>query len=81
MPISGLVITLNSEESLAAPAIAAVAARTEFVVGDRNGRWLPVAMEARDDAQSRELHDWLQALDGVDFVDVASVNFEVLNED
>ena len=81
MPISGLVITLNPEESLAATAMAAVATRREFVVGERNGRWLPVAMEARDDAQSRELHDWLQSLDGVDFVDVASVNFEVSHED
>jgi hypothetical protein len=80
MPISGLVITLNREASLAERAIEAVAARREFTIGERNGRWLPVVMEARDDAHSRELHDWLQSLDGVDFVDVASVNFEVSHE-
>ena len=44
--------------------------------GERNARWLPVAMEARDDAESRDLHDWLNALPGVDFVDVVYVNFD-----
>jgi hypothetical protein len=76
MITSGLVITLTSDATLAAQAIAKVTARDEFTSGDRNDRWLPVAMEARDDAESRDLHDWLQALPGVEFVDVVYVNFE-----
>jgi len=76
MITSGLVLTLTSDATLAAEAIAKVSARDEFTPGDRNDRWLPIAMEARDDAASRDLHDWLHALPGVEFVDVVYVNFE-----
>ena len=76
MITSGLVITLSSDATLAAQAIAKLGARPEFTLGERNDRWLPMAMEARDDVESRERHDWLHALPGVEFVDVVSVNFE-----
>ena len=59
MITSGLVVTLSSDAALAAQAASAIAGRVEFTVGERSDRWLPVAMEARDDAQSRELHDWI----------------------
>ena len=78
MITSGLVITLSADAELAAQAVANGGARAEFMPGERNDRWLPVAMEARDDAESRDLHDWLSALPGVEFVDVVYVNF---NED
>lgn len=76
MPISGLILTLNDDAELAAQAVASLGTRPEFLPGERNARWLPVAMEARDDAASRDLHDWLNALPGVDFVDVVYVNFD-----
>ena len=76
MPISGLILTLNADAALAAQAVATLSTRPEFLPGARNARWLPVAMEARDDAASRDLHDWLNALPGVDFVDVVYVNFD-----
>jgi hypothetical protein len=76
MITSGLVITLSADAALAAQAVAAISARPEFMPGERNARWLPVAMEAHDDAESRNLHDWLHALPGVEYVDVVSVNFE-----
>lgn len=76
MITSGLVITLSAEAALATQAIAEVSARPEFTPGERNDRWMPVAMEARDDAQSRALHDWLHARPGVDYVDVVFVNFD-----
>ena len=76
MIISGLILSLSADETLAAQAVAMVSTRAEFLPGERNARWLPVAMEARDDAESRDLHDWLHALPGVDFVEVAYVNFE-----
>ncbi|MCI0537787.1 MAG: hypothetical protein L0Z50_21445 [Verrucomicrobiales bacterium] len=77
MTTSGLVITLSSDAQLAAQAVATLSARTEFTSGACLGRWLPVAAEARDDAESRRLHDWLQALPGVEFVDVVYVNFDL----
>ena len=76
MIISGLILSLSADEALTAQAVASVSTRTEFMPGERNARWLPVAMEARDDAASRDLHDWLNALPGVDFVDVVYVNFD-----
>lgn len=78
MITSGLVITLSSDAKLAATALDQIAARPEFTAEARQDRWLPVAMEACDDAQSRELHNWLHDLPGVEFVDVVYVNF---NED
>ena len=74
-------LTLNADKKLAEAARGEIAARGEFTVGERNDRWLPVVMEGTDDAQCRDLHDWLQTLPGVDYVDVASVHFEVTHED
>ena len=76
MITSGLVITLSADAALSAQAVATLSARSGFTPGERQDRWLPVAMEARDDAESRDLHDWLQALPGVEYVDVVSVNFD-----
>lgn len=76
MITSGLVITLSADATLAAQAVSKISTRPEFMPGERNVRWLPVAMEASDDAESRNLHDWLHAVPGVDYVDVVSVNFE-----
>ena len=53
-----------------------LAEHPSFQPGQTEGRWLPVAMEAADDAESRELHDWVSALPGVAFVDVVHVNFD-----
>jgi hypothetical protein len=75
MITSGLVLTLNADAALAEQAVASLHARPEFTPGERNGRWLPVALEAADNAESRNLHDWLNALPGVDFVDVVYVDF------
>jgi len=76
MPTSGLVITLSADAELAAQTRAMLMVRREFTVGERNDHWLPVAMEASDDAGSRDLHDWLHSLPGVEFVDVVYVNFD-----
>lgn len=75
MPVSGLIVRLG-EGALGAAGLAAMRARAELTVGRADGRHLPVAVEARDVAHSRELHDWLTALPGVEFVDVVCVNFE-----
>jgi hypothetical protein len=74
MPVSGLVVTLCSERQ--ETALDAIRSHAAFSPGRLCGQWLPVAMEARDDAESRSLHDWLQSLPGVSFVDVVAVNFD-----
>jgi hypothetical protein len=76
MITSGLVITLNADPALATQARAALQARPEFTLGKLNARWLPAALEAADVGASRDVHDWLNTVPGVDFVDVVQVNFE-----
>lgn len=77
MQINGLLVTLSPESVREREAIARrLGERRELTVGGLTGRWLPVAMEAADDAQAREIHDWIGAQPGVDYVDVTSVSFE-----
>ena len=76
MLTSGLVVTLSSNPAKAAEAITALRGRPEFTFGDPNDRWLPLVMETSGDAESRDLHDWVRTLPGVEFVDVAYVNFD-----
>lgn len=77
MQINGLLVTLAPQSRANCEAIALqLAGRKELSVGELNDRWLPVAMEATDDAHARELHDWIGAQPGVEFVDVVSVSFD-----
>ncbi|QIF04390.1 hypothetical protein [Roseimicrobium sp. ORNL1] len=76
MPISGLLITLTEDHSLAEEAVAALASRPEIMVGPRRQQWLPVAVDGRDYAHSREMHEWIGSQPGVAFVDITSINFE-----
>lgn len=76
MIISGLLLTLSEDVQLASRAEAALSARPEFTLAERSQRWLPVVVEAESVGAGRDLHDWLNALPGVEFVDVVQVNFE-----
>ncbi len=77
MQINGLLVTLSPESEPEREAIARrLGERCELTVGELICRWLPVAMEATDDAHAREIHDWIGALPGVAYVDVTSVSFE-----
>ena len=76
MIISGLLLTLSEDAPLADRAEAALRARPEFTLAERSQRWLPVAIEVENVRASRDLHDWLNTLPGVEFVDVVQVNFE-----
>lgn len=75
MITSGIVITLSADAALARQAQATLRARPELTLGELSARWLPVALEAATVGASRDLHDWLNTVPGVDFVDVVEVNF------
>ncbi|PAW81824.1 MAG: hypothetical protein B9S33_16020 [Pedosphaera sp. Tous-C6FEB] len=76
MPTSGLIITLQPEPATHAEAVGRLRTRPELTLGEVSDRWLPAALQTRDDAEAREFHDWLMAQPGVAFVDVVSVSFE-----
>ena len=75
MITSALLITLTSDPALAEQARQTLQARPELTLGECNLRWLPVAAEASSARTSLDLHDWIQGVPGVEFVDVIQVNF------
>jgi hypothetical protein len=76
MPISGLLLTLNENPYTRTETILALRSRSEIETGQCVERWLPIATDAADDEESRQLHDWILALPAVEFVDVVSVHFD-----
>lgn len=78
MLTAGLLLNLKDGDATAAAVTCELQAHAAFQPGMSEGRWLPVVMEAADDAESRTLHDWVAALPGVAFVDVVHVNFDEL---
>lgn len=75
MITSALLITLTSDPALAEQARQTLQARPELTLGECNLRWLPVAAEASSARASLDLHDWIQGVPGVEFVDVIQVNY------
>ena len=79
MPINGLMVTLSRDSALAGDACDRIARRPELERGERQDRWLPVVADTAGDRQAREVHGWLESLDGVDQVDVILVGFDEPN--
>ena len=76
MSVSGLAITLSANETLAASATAALAARPEVELGPRAGRRLAATVDAPAPGADRDAFDWIRDLQGVEQVDVITVWFE-----
>ena len=79
MPISGLLLTLNDNPTAKSETLLALQSRSGIETGQCVERWLPIAVDAADDQESRQLHDWISALPAVEFVDVVSVHFDEEN--
>ncbi|RYD35638.1 MAG: hypothetical protein EOP86_07960 [Verrucomicrobiaceae bacterium] len=75
MLTTGLLLSLHQSAPIA-ELTRCLAEHPAFSPGTLQGSWLPVVMEAADDAESRELHDWVAEQPGVAFVDVVHVNFD-----
>jgi nitrate reductase NapAB chaperone NapD len=76
MPIAGLTLTLHDDDGLAGEALAAMRARPEIELGERQERWIPVVIEEATSRGSRDLHRWIEDLPGVAYADVVYVSFE-----
>lgn len=74
--IGGLLVRLSDDPSARAGAVESLAARADLLLGEANGPWLPVAMEANGPRASRALHEWILGVPGVLFVEVVAVHFE-----
>ncbi len=73
--MSGLVVTLSNDATARAAAVERIAGHPAISAAAVKDHWLPIAVEARDQRESRAIHDWLMALEGVEYVDVVSANF------
>jgi len=77
MPISGLVITLNSDPVAARQAAGAIAGRAGFNCGAMRGdHHLPAVLDTADRDADKAARDWLHALPGVLHVDVVFIHFD-----
>ena len=75
MLTAGLILSLHHSASVV-ELTRRLAEHPAFLPGTMQGAWLPVAMEAADDAECRALHDWVAAQPGVACVDVVHVSFD-----
>jgi hypothetical protein len=74
MPISGLVITLESLESHA-PLLERLEADPRISVGPQQGHRLPVVTDTAGSEEGEELVRELSSVPGVCFVDVVTIDF------
>jgi hypothetical protein len=76
MPVNGLLLTLSTDPALAAAARTRIAGRPEVVLGSAQDRWQPLAADTPDVKAAHDFHEWLEALPGVEQVDVIYVGFD-----
>ncbi|WP_437662414.1 hypothetical protein [Sorangium sp. So ce1182] len=78
MPISALVITLSDEPGARERACRALAGEAALSLGLPSGSRLPAVAETETLLAGEELVERVLRVDGVDFVDVVSVDFSDL---
>ena len=76
MPVNGLLLTLSNNTGLADAARSQIARRPDVSLGDASGRWQPLAVDTPDVKAAHDFHEWLEALPGVEQVDVIYVGFD-----
>ena len=76
MPVNGLLLTLSADPALADAARATISTRPEAVQGETQDRWQPLAVDTPDVKAAHDFHEWLEALPGVEQVDVIYVGFD-----
>jgi hypothetical protein len=81
MPISSLVLTLDTSPELRALALAEVSRDSRILVGTpQQERWLPVVTETASLLEGKALAESLGEIPGVNFVDVVMVDFSDAEE-
>ncbi|MDQ8202412.1 hypothetical protein [Pelagicoccus sp. SDUM812003] len=72
-PLSSLVVTLSRDPDLARLALDRIRDKRGLTLGELEGQYLPLVIE---DADARPIHRWLEALPGVENVDVVFCAFD-----
>lgn len=71
--LSSLVITLSDDAELAASTTKKIASHESISVEKAIGAYLPIAIEGAD---ARPIHQWIESLPGVRYVDVVFCSTE-----
>ena len=80
MPINGLLIGLASDTSISDKVVKKLEKNNHVELGERNDMWLPISIETESVRGSHEVHEWIEALDGVLSVDVIFASVEESNK-
>lgn len=76
MPVKGLLITLDDDPEKAASALSLLNARKEVELGELQGKYLPLVIDTANEHAGRQLHHWVESLDGVYYVDTVFASVE-----
>lgn len=76
MPVNGLLVKLSLDPLLADAALARISKCPQALLGDAQDRWQPLAVDSPDVRAAHDFHEWLEALPGVEQVDVIYVGFD-----
>lgn len=76
--LSSLVITLSDDTELAASTAQTIAAHDAITAEQAIGAYLPIAIEGTD---ARPVHQWIESLPGVRYVDVVFCSTEEFSTD
>jgi len=76
MPVNGLLVKLSLDPLLADAALARISKCPEVLLGDAQDRWQPLAVDTPDVRAAHNFHEWLEAVPGVEHVDVIYVGFD-----
>lgn len=76
MPVNGLLLTLSHDPALADAARSQISRCREASLGDACDRWQPLAVDTPHVKAAHDFHEWLEALPGVEQVDVIYVGFD-----
>ena len=76
MPVNGLLLPLSADAAMADAARERISRRSEVSLGPAQDRWQPLAVDTRDGVAAHDFHEWLEALPGVEQVDVIYVGFD-----
>ena len=77
MPVSGLLITLDSCSSAVDLAIANLTAEPRVQLGTQIGPLLPIAVDTMNREEDCALREFIEGLEGVRKVDIVFVGFDV----
>lgn len=76
MPVSGLVITLANDRQRRDTALAALSQEPRIELGVLRASRLAIVVDTATPEDDQQLWQWLNALPGVEFVEVALVGFD-----